>query len=183
MLFNDDVEVITPDWIEALLEHSQRPEIGAAGGKLYYPDGRLQHVGMLLGVGAGTIAAHAFHQHPGASPGYFGSTIVTANMSAVTAALMMTRREVFDRLGGFNEALPIDFNDVDYCLKVRREGLRIVYTPWAEAYHHESASFGARTQDLDRIAEMRRLWGTEIDRDPYLNVNLSREFPDYRLQL
>jgi GT2 family glycosyltransferase len=183
VLFNDDVEVITPEWIEALLEHSQRPEIGAAGAKLYYPDGRLQHVGMLLGVGAGTIAAHAFHQHPGASTGYFGSTIVTVNMSAVTAALMMTRRDVFDRLGGFNEALPVDFNDVDYCLKARRDGLRIVYTPWAEAYHHESASFGARTQDPDRIAEMRRIWGPEIDRDPYLNVNLSREFPDYRIQL
>lgn len=183
VLFNDDVEVITPEWIEALLEHSQRPEIGAAGGKLYYPDGRLQHVGMLLGVGAGTIAAHAFHQHPGASPGYFGSTIVTTNMSAVTAALMMTRREVYERMGGFNEDLPIDFNDVDYCLKLRHDGLRIVFTPWAEAYHHESASFGPRTQDLNRIAEMRRLWGSEIDRDPYLNVNLSREFPDYRIKL
>ena len=171
------------EWIEALLEHSQRPEIGAAGGKLYYPDGRLQHVGMLLGVGAGTIAAHAFHQHPGASTGYFGSAIVTGNMSAVTAALMMTRRDVFERLSGFNEALPIDFNDVDYCLKLRRDGLRIVYTPWAEAFHHESASFGGRTQDLDRIAEMRRLWGAEIDRDPYLNANLSREFPDHRIKL
>jgi GT2 family glycosyltransferase len=183
VLFNDDVEVITPDWIETLLEHAQRPEIGAVGAKLYYPDGRLQHVGMLLGVGAGTVAAHAFHQHPGASPGYFGSTIVTGNVSAVTAALMMTRREVFERVGGFNEALPIDFNDVDYCLKLRRDGLRIIFTPWAEAYHHESASFGARTQDPDRIAEMRRLWGAEIDRDPYLNLNLSREFPDYRIRL
>jgi GT2 family glycosyltransferase len=183
VLFNDDVEVITPEWIEAMIEHAQRAEIGAVGAKLYYPDGRLQHVGMLLGVGAGTIAAHAFHQHPGASTGYFGSTIVTGNMSAVTAAMMMTRRNVFERLGGFNEALPVDFNDVDYCLKVRRDGLRIVYTPWAEAYHHESASFGARTQDAGRIAEMRRLWGSEIDRDPYLNVNLSREFPDYRIKL
>ena len=181
VLFNDDVEVITPDWIEALLEHAQQPEIGAVGGKLYFPDGRLQHVGMLLGVAG--IAAHAFHQHPGGSPGYFGSTIVTGNMSAVTAALMMTRRELYQRMGGLNEDLPIDFNDVDYCLKLRREGLRIVYTPWAEAYHHESASFGPRNQDPDRIAEMRRLWGAEIDRDPYLNVNLSREFPDYRIRL
>jgi GT2 family glycosyltransferase len=181
LLFNDDVEVMTPDLIEALLEHSQRPGIGAVGGKLYYPDGRLQHVGMLVGVAG--IAAHAFHQHPGASPGYFGSTIVTGNMSAVTAAMMMTRRDVYERMGGFNEDLPIDFNDVDYCLKLRREGLRIVYTPWAEAYHHESASFGPRLQDPDRIAEMRRLWGAELDRDPYLNVNLSRDFPDYRIRL
>jgi GT2 family glycosyltransferase len=138
---------------------------------------------MLLGVGAGGIAAHAFHQHPGGSPGYFGSAIVTTNMSAVTAALMMTRRELYEKLGGLNEDLPIDFNDVDYCLKLRRDGLRIVFTPWAEAYHHESASFGARTQDPDRAAAMRRLWGVAIDRDPYLNINLSREFPDYRLRL
>ncbi len=178
VLFNDDVEVITPDWIESLLEWSEQDGIGAAGAKLYYPDGRLQHVGMLLGVAG--IAAHAFYQAPGGTPGYFGSTIVTGNMSAVTAALMMTRRDVYERMGGFNEALPIDFNDVDYCLKLRRAGLRVVFTPWAEGFHHESVSFGPRTQDPDRIAEMRRLWKAEIDRDPYYNVHLSREFTDYR---
>jgi GT2 family glycosyltransferase len=179
VLFNDDVEVTTPEWIESLLEWSAQEDIGAVGAKLYFPDGRLQHVGMLLGVAG--IAAHAFYQYPGSTPGYFGSTIVTANMSAVTAALMMTRRDIFRRMGGFNEALPIDFNDVDYCLKLRRAGFRIVFTPWAEAFHHESVSFGPRTQDPDRIAEMRRLWGPSIEWEPYLNVHLSREFPDYRI--
>ena len=141
--FNDDVEVISPEWMSAMLENAQEPAIGAVGAKLLYPDGRLQHIGIVLGVAG--LAAHAFHQHPGASPGYFGSAIMPRNYSAVTAACMMTRREVFDQVGGFDERLAIDFNDVDYCLRLRRAGYRVVFTPWAELYHHESASFGART--------------------------------------
>ena len=95
---------------------------------------------------------------------------------------MMTRRAVFDEAGGFDEAFPIDFNDVDYCLRVRRAGYRIVYTPHARLYHHESASFGARQQDQAGIAEMRRRWADVIARDPYYNPNLTRDFPDYRLR-
>ncbi len=179
LLFNDDLEAVSPEWLSAMLEYSQEPAIGAVGAKLLYPDGRLQHIGMVLGVAG--LAAHAFHQHPGVSTGYSGSAIMTRNYSAVTAACLMTRRRVFDEVGGFDERFPIDFNDVDYCLRLRRAGYRIVFTPWAQLYHHESASFGVRRQDLAGLAEMRRRWADAIDRDPYYNPNLTRDFPDYRL--
>lgn len=180
VLFNDDLEVVDGEWLSAMLEYSQQEEIGAVGAKLVYPDGRLQHVGMLLGVNG--VAAHAFHQHPGTVAGYFGSVIGPRNFSAVTAACLMTRRAVFDEVGGFDPVFPIDFNDVDYCLRVRRAGYRIVYTPYATLVHHESASFGARQQDPAGIAEMQRRWGAEIACDPYYNPNLTRSYPDYRLQ-
>ena len=179
MLFNDDLEVVDGDWLTAMLEFSQVPEIGAVGAKLLYPDGRLQHIGMSLGVAG--IAAHAFHQHPGASPGYAGSALITRNYSAVTGACLMTRRQVFEQVGRFDERFPIDFNDVDYCLRLRAAGYRVVYTPWARLLHHESASFGPRRQDLDAMAEIRRRWAAVIDNDPYYNPNLTRNFPDYRL--
>ena len=178
LLFNDDLEVIAPEWLSAMLEYSQEPAIGAVGAKLLYPDGRLQHIGMVLGVAG--LAAHAFHQHPGVSAGYAGSAIMPRNYSAVTAACLMTRRGVFDEVGRFDERFPIDFNDVDFCLRVRSAGYRVVFTPWAQLYHHESASFGVRRQDLAGLAEMRRRWGAVIDRDPYYNPNLTRDFPDYR---
>lgn len=180
LLCNDDLEAIDDEWLSAMLEYSQDSEIGAVGAKLLYPDGRLQHVGMILGVG--DIAAHAFHQHPGGFAGYFGSVIGPRNYSAVTAACLMTRRSVFIEVGGFDEAFPIDFNDVDYCLRVRRAGYRIVYTPYARLLHHESASFGARQQDPAGIAEMKRRWAKELERDPYYNPHLTREFADYRLR-
>jgi GT2 family glycosyltransferase len=180
LLFNDDLEAIDAEWMSAMLEYSQDPAVGAVGPLLLYPDGRLQHVGMLLGVNG--IAAHAFHQHPGTVAGYFGSVMGPRNYSAVTGACLMSRRSVFLEAGGFDDTFPIDFNDVDYCLRLRRLGYRIVFTPYARLLHHESASFGARQQDPAGIAEMKRRWANEIQRDPYYNPNLTREFPDYRLK-
>jgi len=180
VLFNDDLEVISGEWLTAMLEYSQEAEVGAVGAKLLYPDGRLQHIGMVLGVAG--VAAHAFHQRPGVSPGYAGSAIIVRNYSAVTGACLMTRRSVFEEVGRFDERFPIDFNDVDYCLRLGRAGYRVVFTPWAQLYHHESASFGARRRhDFNAFDEMRRRWGHVIDRDPYYNPNLTRDFPDYRL--
>ena len=179
VFFNDDLEVVDGEWLGAMLEYSQDPAVGAVGAKLLYPDGRLQHVGMILGVNG--VAAHAYHQHPGAIHGYMGQTIGPRNFSAVTAACLMTRRAVFDEAGGFDEAFPVDFNDVDFCLKVRRAGYRIVWTPYARLLHHESASFGPRAQDPAGIAEMRRRWAGVIDADPYYNPNLSRHHPDFRV--
>jgi O-antigen biosynthesis protein len=179
LLFNDDLEVIAPEWLSAMLEYSQEPEIGAVGAKLLYPDGRLQHIGMVLGVAG--VAAHAFHQHPGVSPGYAGSAIMVRNYSAVTAACMMTRRAVFDEVGPYDERFPVDFNDVDYCLRLQTAGYRVVFTPWAQLYHHESASFGLRRHDMSVLEEFRRRWADRIDRDPYYNPNLTRDFPDYRI--
>jgi GT2 family glycosyltransferase len=134
---------------------------------------------MVLGVAG--LAAHAFHQYPGVSAGYAGSAIIARNYSAVTGACLMTRRRVFDEVGGFDERFPVDFNDVDYCLRLRRADYRVVFTPWAQLYHHESASFGVRRQDLAGLAEMRRRWADVIDRDPYYNPNLTRDFPDFRI--
>jgi len=179
LLLNDDIEVIMPEWLSAMLELSQEPAIGAVGPKLLYPDGRLQHIGIVLGVAG--VAAHPFHQHPGVSPGYGGSAMIVRNYSAVTGACLMTRRELFESIGRFDERFPSDFNDIDYCLRLRHAGYRIVYTPWAQLYHHESASFGIRRQDYAALAEMRRRWGAIIDNDPFYNPNLTRDFPDYRL--
>jgi cellulose synthase/poly-beta-1,6-N-acetylglucosamine synthase-like glycosyltransferase len=180
VLFNDDLEITTPYWLQAMLEYSQQPEVGAVGAKLLYPDGRLQHVGMLVGVCG--LAAHAFHRSPAGSPGYAASAIVGRNCSAVTAACLMTRRTVFDEVGGLDEALPVDFNDVDFCLRLRAAGYRIVFTPYAELVHHESASFGRRVQSAQELVRMRQRWGPTLETDPYYNPNLSKHFSDYRLQ-
>jgi GT2 family glycosyltransferase len=181
LLLNDDVEVISGEWMTAMLEYSQQAEVGAVGAKLIYPDGRLQHIGVVLGVSG--VAAHAFHQHPGTSLGYASSAVCVRNYSAVTAACMMTRREVFDSSGGFDEQLAVDFNDIDYCLRLRSAGLRIVFTPYALLYHHESVSFGPRTQSARELQAMRERWTSELDRDPYYHPALTREFADYRIRV
>lgn len=181
ILFNDDIEVITPEWIEAMLEFSQQDAIGAVGPKLLYPDGRLQHIGVVMGVcGA---AAHAFHGHAGSSTGYGSSALIIRNYSAVTAACMMTRRELYERMDGFDGRFALDFNDVDYCLRLRRAGYRIVFTPHAELYHVESATASARTWQSSDVELMRSTWADVCERDPYYNPHLTRDFPDYRVQV
>jgi O-antigen biosynthesis protein len=179
VILNDDIEVITPAWIEGLLEHAQNPEVGAVGCRLLYPDGRLQHVGVVTGVCG--IAAHLHHQASGDHAGWNAGAITTRNFSVVTGAVMMTRRDAWDKVGGFDERMRIDFNDVDYCLKLREAGYRMVYTPFVECYHHESGSFGARAQNPDDVAAMRAIWGETLERDPFYNPNLTREYPDCRL--
>ena len=180
VFFNEDLEVIAPEWLGAMLEYSQQPEIGAVGAKLLFPDGRLQHIGIVTGVCG--IAAHGYQGHPGASSGYAGSAIVARNYSAVSGACMMTRRDVFDEAGGLDERFPADFNDVDYCLRLRRAGYRIVYTPYAQLYHLESGSLGWRVRTSSETHLMKQLWGEVVERDPYYNPNLSKDFADYRLQ-
>jgi GT2 family glycosyltransferase len=179
LLLNDDTEATDGDWLTSMLELSERPAIGAVGARLRYPDGRLQHVGILLGVAG--VAAHAYHQAAGDHPGYAGSNIVIRNVSAVTAACMLSRRAVFDAVGGFDEALAVDFNDVDYCLKVRRAGYRVVFTPFAELVHHESASFGNRIQSPREQRRMEERWGDAVRVDPYYHPALSHTRPDFTL--
>ena len=179
LLLNDDTEVISGEWIEAMLEYSQQEAIGAVGGKLLYPDGRIQHIGVVMGVSG--MAAHAFHGHPGSTPGYGASAWIVRNYSVVTAACMMTRRELFDRLGGFNERFRLDFNDTDYCLRLRQAGYRLIYTPYAELYHFEMSTSGHRQWQDDEVAYMNATWKDVLERDPYYNPNLTREFPDYRV--
>jgi len=178
VIYNDDIEMITPAWIEGLLEFAQDPGVGAVGCRLMFPDGRLQHVGVVTGVNR--VAAHLFHQAEPTNLGWNGGSITVRNYSAVTGAVMMTRRSLWDRVGGFDECLRIDFNDVDYCLKLREAGFRSVYTPFVEAFHHESGSFGGRQQNPDDIAHMVAKWGATLDRDPYYNPNLTKDHIDCR---
>lgn len=177
LLLNDDIVVQHADWLEAMLEIAQDPEVGVVGPRLRYPDGRLQHVGLLLGVCG--IAAHAYHGAPADTDGYLSSVLTVRNYSAVTGACLLTPRALFERLGGFDESFPIDFNDVDYCLRVRRLGLRVVYTPHAELVHHESSTIGPRTQAGPEGDSFRERWAQVLGSDPYYSPNLTRHSPDW----
>jgi GT2 family glycosyltransferase len=177
LFLNNDTEVIGPDWLRHLVANACRCEVGAVGAKLLYPSGRVQHGGVILGMGG--VGGH-FHlgcqRH---DPGYFSRAVLQQNLSAVTAACIAMRRTVFDEIGGFNGDLRVAFNDVELCLRIRQRGYLIVWTPLAELYHHESASRGsdllsARHQEFSQEVEyMRMNWGEVLDRDPYFNPNLS----------
>jgi GT2 family glycosyltransferase len=157
----------------------QRPEVGAVGPRLLYPDDTVQHAGVVVGVGG--IAEHAFRGLPAESPGVCRQLQMTRNYSAVTGACLLTRRDVFEEIGGFDEErLPVAFNDVDLCLKMRRAGYLIVYTPFAKLYHHESASRRRSVEALETEV-MRERWPEYLERDPYYNPNLSRERADFSL--
>jgi GT2 family glycosyltransferase len=159
LLLNNDVEAINEEWIEAMLEHAQRPEVGVVGARLLYPNGRPQHEGVALGIG-GTFAGHIDWRN------YLGLSQAIRNCSAVTAAAALTRRSVFDQLGGFDESFRVAYGDVDYCLRARECGYMVVYTPYAELYHHESASRGSTNPPEDEKLARQR-WGRLTD--PYYN--------------
>lgn len=164
VFLNDDTEARSPQWLRALAEHAQRPEVGAVGAKLLYPDGRIQHAGIALGIGGLAGHPHRFqHDVPDA----------VRNVSAVTAACLMMRRASFEAVGGFDERLPVNSNDVDLCLRLRARGQLIVYTPDAVLTHHESATRGARAVPDDAWLMTRR-WRRELADDPYYNPNADR---------
>lgn len=188
LFLNNDVEVVNADWLSAMVEHAQRPEIGAVGARLYYPDKTIQHAGIVLG-----IAGYAGHSHKGlpkAHPGYVGRTMIINNVSAVTGACLMTRREVFDAVGGFDaENLPIAGNDVDFCLKLNRLGYRIVFTPYAELIHSESKSRGyedtpeKKERFAREVAFFREKWKDILESgDPYYNPNLTLDREDFSIK-
>lgn len=176
VLLNNDTEVIEPGWIEAMLGHAQHPEVGVVGAKLLYPDGHVQHAGVIVGIGE--TAGHAFKGIEGSDPGYIGMAAVARNYSAVTGACMMVRRDVFESVGGIDEHYEVAYSDIDFCLKVTRRGLRVVFTPDALLYHHESATRG----ELDPPEDKRRFrerWAEVIARDPFYNPNLTRTTTDF----
>ena len=181
VLLNDDMEVISSEWLTALMEFSQQEAIGAVGARLLFPDDRIQHVGLVLGVNNG--AAHAFHQYPAGCIGYNAYTHLIRNYSAVSAACLATRIDVIERAGGFDEQFAADYNDVDFCLRVIRHGYRIVYTPYAELYHFEGTSIQRKIQDPREVAIFNRRWAKEIENDPYYNPNLTREDMDFSRDL
>jgi GT2 family glycosyltransferase len=181
VFLNDDVTVISPDWIEAMLEHAQRPEIGVVGAKLLYPDNTLQHAGVILGPYENT--GHAFKHLPGDHPGYFNLPQIIRNYSSVTFACAMLRRAVYEEVGGLDQVnLPIAFNDVDLCLRIGERGYRILYTPHAILHHHESATKKVICNPGE-VGYMQWRWGHVIRRDPFYNPNLTRKGEDYSLRL
>jgi O-antigen biosynthesis protein len=170
LLLNDDTEVISPGWLTAMLGYAQLPEIGAVGAKLYYPHDSIQHAGVVLGMRG--IAGHWLYRFPRSSRGYFNSLHTVRNFSAVTAACVLFRREVFDSVGGFDEKLAVSYNDVDLCLRIRQAGYRIVWVPEAELYHCE---FATRPKLLDprEVDYMKKRWSAVLENDPYYNPNLT----------
>jgi O-antigen biosynthesis protein len=177
VLLNNDIEVINGGWLDEMVGHGLRPEIGAVGARLWYPDGTMQHGGVILG--AGGIAGHAHagirHEH-----GYFARAHLVQNFSAVTAACMLVRKDLYLQLGGLDEKnLAVAFNDVDFCLRLQEKGFRILWTPHAELRHHESASRGfedtaiKQQRFLAEVEYMNKKWGHALEADPFYNPNLS----------
>lgn len=185
LFLNNDTSVINYGWLGAMIEHIQREEVGAVGAKLLYPNNTIQHAGVVMGLG---IASHPFLGFPKRDNGYFGFLNVTKNYSAVTAACLLTKRQLFNELGGFDEKnLGVAYNDVDYCLRLRERGFLITYTPYAKLYHYESLSRGFDNEDdikkkdpkkYQRIISERKYmlekWKKVIKNDPYYNPNLTR---------
>ena len=187
LFLNNDVTVITPGWIKELLGVCQRPEVGAAGVKLIYPDNTIQHAGCVIGLGG--IAGHMFVDMPANRTGYLHKASILQDMSAVTAACMMMKRAVFEEAGGFTEKLSVAFNDVDLCLKVRKNHKLIVYDPYVQLYHMESKTRGAEDNKekvrrfQEEIEYMRCQWIDILKKgDPYYNKNLSLTKWNYSLR-
>jgi glycosyltransferase involved in cell wall biosynthesis len=178
VLLNNDVDVLSSSWLREMVSQAVRPEVGAVGAKLLYPDGRIQHAGVVLGVGHG--AGHFFHRSSGNELGHFGFLALTRRVSAVSAACMAVRRSIYLELGGMDEVnLPVAFNDVDLCLRIGERGYAVVWTPHAELRHLESATRasdhrGESSARLERdSAYLRQRWGPALKSDPYYNPNCS----------
>lgn len=189
LLLNNDTQVITVNWIEEMLMYGQRSDVGAVGAKLYYEDKTIQHAGIVLGLGAHRTAGHSHYKVNIENVGYMGRLCYAQDVSAVTGACLLVRRQLFDELGGLDESFAVALNDVDFCLRIREKGLLNVFTPFAELYHFESKSRGL--DDADEKAEryneeserFRRKWKAVLDAgDPYYNPNFSLDRSDFSLR-
>lgn len=187
LLLNNDVEVITPDWLEEMLGNCQRKEVGIVGVKLYYPDDTVQHAGIIVGIGG--VAGNIFVGLPRRYTGYFHKASVQQDLSAVTAACMMVKRSVYEAVKGLDEKLQVAFNDVDFCLRVRKAGYLVVYNPYAELYHYESKTRGPEdTKEKARrfYSELEYMRSHHLDilksGDPMYNRNLTLTKWDYSLK-
>jgi len=186
VLLNNDIEIISPEWLEAMLEFSQRPDVGAVGAKLYFPNDTVQHAGVILGIWG--LAGHAHKYYEKDSSGYFNRLNIIQNFSAVTAACLMVKKSIYQELKGLNEEnLKVAFNDVDFCLRIREKGYLNVYTPYCEAYHYESISRGSDDQPEKaararaEIEYMQEKYSEFLKNgDPYYNKNLSLDDEEFK---
>ena len=177
LFLNNDTEVITPNWIEEMVMYAQRDDVGAVGAMLYYPDNTIQHAGVILGLGG--VAGHAYCRQP-KNFGYMGNLAYARNVTIVTGACMMVKKDIFNKIGGFNEEFAVTFNDVDLCMNIRRLKYLIVWTPHAELYHYESKSRGhedtpeKQERFQSEVCLFHKNWSKELEvGDPYYNPNLS----------
>lgn len=183
VLLNNDTEVISPEWLENMLMYAQREDVGAVGAKLYFPNGRIQHAGVVIKMGDDRIAAHAYYGASHDYIGYMGRLCYTQDVSAVTGACLMVKKSKYDEVEGLDENLAVAYNDVDFCLKLREKGYLNIFTPFAELKHHESASRGYETgEKLERFKKECSLfkgkWSGVLEKgDPYFNPNLSLDSP------
>jgi len=186
VFINNDIEIISKNWLCEMIQHNLRKDIGVVGAKLYYENDTIQHAGVILGIGG--VAGHAhkyFHKN---EDGYFGKLKLIQNFSAVTGALMSVRREIFEEVGGFEEELVVAFNDVDFCLKVMKKGYRNLWTPYVEAYHYESISRGKEDspEKIERfnkeIEYMKNKWNNLLLNDRYYNLNLTLKKEDFSIK-
>ena len=184
-LLNDDIEVEDPGWLREMVSQLLQKGVGAVGARLWYPTKTIQHAGIILICG---VAAHSHWYLPRGAHGYFNRAILQQNFSAVTGACLIVRKQLFEDLGGFDEQnLAVSFNDVDFCLRIRQQGLRIVWTPYANLWHHESASRGHRRTAEEHAQFAREThfiqekWAALLLRDPYYNPNLTAQAFDFSL--
>ena len=187
-LLNNDVEVISPDWLEEMVTHALRPDIGAVGAMLYFPDDTIQHAGVILGLGVYGVAAHPYQRRPRGLQGQMGRALLVQNLTAVTAACLVLRRAVFEEVAGMDELnLPVAFNDVDLCLRIREAGYRNLWTPYAELYHRESASRGFDDIPNKKVRFQKERdymisrWGEVLVSDPAYNPNLALDQDGFML--
>ena len=171
IFLNNDTEVINHDWIETMLEHSQRKDVGAVGGKLYYSNGKIQHAGVVIGkIG---IAGHIHRYEENNSSGYLNCLQTVKEVSALTCACLMLKKDLFKLVNGFDEKIKVNFNDVDLCLKIIQKGFVNIFTPYTEILHHEKISRGRDDNFLkDELYYLKTKWGVLLDKDPYFSSNI-----------
>lgn len=188
LLLNNDMKIITREWMEELLMYAQRPDVAAVGGKLYYADNSIQHAGIVIGLGAHRAAGHTHYKDDKMHLGYMGRLCYAQDVTAVTGACLLVEKKQYDEVGGLDETFSVAFNDVDFCLKLRKAGYLNVFTPFCELFHYESKTRGMEEGEKlkrfqNEVALFREKWKTELEAgDPYFNPNFSLDYSDYTIK-
>ncbi len=188
LLLNNDMKIITREWMEELLMYAQRPDVAAVGGKLYYADNSIQHAGIVIGLGAHRAAGHTHYKDDKMHLGYMGRLCYAQDVTAVTGACLLVERKQYEEVGGLDETFSVAFNDVDFCLKLRKAGYLNVFTPFCELFHYESKTRGMEEGEKLRrfqneVALFQKKWRAELEAgDPYFNPNFSLDYSDYTIK-